>query len=224
MTNDLQNSTLYEEAYHQRERRSNFRFLAVILTFFLLFFGFRLYWTSHFGGVRVDGPSMLNTLVNGEQLIMRYANENNPAKRGDIIVVDVSGYEEVRQKNEGKAPEDQLKFIIKRLIATEGDVVKCTAGQVEVKYAGEEEFTKLVEPYAHYSSAAKKAEYNFSEYTVGKGQIFFLGDNRNNSIDSRYNQENGSNLHGRLYEAKDVVGVVPTWAIENQSILEKIFF
>ncbi len=224
MTKDLKNSTLYEERYHQKERRGNFRFAAVLFALALAFFGFRLYWVSHYSGVRVDGPSMLNTLHHGDRLVMRLVDDDRPAKRGEIIVVDVRGYEEVQEKNEGKDPENQLKFIIKRLIATEGDVVKCTAGQVEIKYAGDEEFTPLNEPYARYESQTKKAEYTFAEYTVGEGEVFFLGDNRNNSIDSRYNQENGSNLHGRLYQAKDIVGVVPAWAVENQSILEKIFF
>ena len=56
------------------------------------------------------------------------------------------------------------------------------------------------------------------------GEIFFLGDNRLNSCDSRYQEYGGSHLKDKLYKATDVYGVVPEWALEHQEILAKIFF
>ncbi len=224
MKKDLKDSTLYEEQYHVKERRSNRRFFLVLAVIVLAFLGLRYYWVNHFGGVQVDGWSMKKTLASGEQLIMEYTGEGKRAVRGDIIVVQVDGYEEVKAENEGKPDSRRLKFLIKRLIAVEGDAVRCTDGQVEIKYAGTDEFVALDEPYAYYPTLTAKQGYDFAEYIVGKGEVFFLGDNRTNSMDSRYKEEKGSHLNGRLYKEADIIGVVPSWALRYQVILEKIFF
>ncbi len=224
MTRDLKDSALYESRYGLRERRANLRFIVLLLMIVALFLGGRVYWINHYGGVQVYGPSMQNTLQSGEQLIIEYTGEKNKAKRGDIIVVQVDGYAEVKKENEGLPASQQLKFVIKRLIAVEGDVVRCEDGRVEIKYAGEEDFQPLDEPYAYYPSDRAKEEYDFAEYKVGRGEVFFLGDNRTNSKDSRYKEKNGSNLKDRLYEEKDIIGFVPEWALKYQSILQKIFF
>ncbi len=223
MQKDLRDSELYEERYRFKERRSNLRFFTVLfLLAFSLLFG-RAYWVNHFGGVEVDGDSMYKTLLNGQQLIVRYAEGETPAKRGDIIVVYVENYPEIQAENEGKREEFKLKYLIKRLIAVEGDVVKCVDGQIYLKEKGETEFSLLEEPYAYYPGDKKKQEYDFAEYTVGEGEIFFLGDNRCNSLDSRY-QEGYSHLKDRLYKTEDIFGVVPDWAVEYRESLSKIFF
>ncbi len=224
MQRDLIDSELYEERYRFKERRSNVRFFTVLLGILLVFLGLRTYWTSNFSGVGVDGASMNKTLYNGEQLIMRYSDGGKDANYGDVIVVHVEHYPEVREYNANRAEPYKLKYLIKRLIAKEGDAVKCTDGQLYIRYKGKTEFTKLNEPYAYYYSAAAKEQYDFATYEVGKGEIFFLGDNRCNSMDSRYREEQGSHLNGRLYKQTDIYGIVPQWAIDNQRILEKIFF
>ena len=216
MRKDLEGSELYEAHYRFKERRSNARFLVAILLCFLFFFGVRVYWTSTFGGVEIDGDSMNYTLLDGEQLLMKYSDNGKDAKRGDVIVVYVGNYAECASVKSG--------YLIKRLIAIEGDTVKCVDGQVYIQYAGCSEYEKLDEPYAHYRSAYDKQSYDFGPYKVGEGEIFFLGDNRNNSVDSRYGITQGSHLPNRLYKTEDIFGIVPEWAIEKQEILEKIFF
>ncbi len=224
MSKDLQDSELYEERYHFKEQRSNRRFITVIVLIVLLFLGLRSYWVNTFGGVEVDGESMYPTL-RSEQLLLMKTREK--AKRGDIIVVYVGGYPEVQAYNEGRA--NKLEYLIKRLIAVEGDTVKCKDGQIQIQYAGADTFVPLDEPYAHYTD---KEIYDFSEYVVGKGEVFFLGDNRNSSIDSRYRETikvgagrvRCSHLPDRLYKKTDIVGVVPQWAVDKRETLEKIFF
>ncbi|MBQ8291172.1 MAG: signal peptidase I [Clostridia bacterium] len=215
---DLQNSDLYEARFQCKERKSNARFFCALLAIFIVFVSFRGWWTSSYGGVIVDGLSMRTTLSDGQRLLMRYADKRHKAERGDIIVIYVGGYAEC-QSVKGD-------YLIKRLIAKEGDKVKCTDGQIEIKYAGTSEYTLLFEPYAYYGDYKK--EYDFDEYTVGAGEIFFLGDNRSGkgtSVDSRYYQyPSGSHLTDRLYKESDVYGVVPDWAVENSEILSKIFF
>ena len=216
MRKDLRESTLYEECYRFKERRSNALFFTVLAVLFLCLYGLRLYWMNNFGGVQIDGASMNQTLRHGEQLLMKYSDGGKDAKRGDVIVVYVGGYEECSKVGSG--------YLIKRLIAIEGDTVKCQDGQVSIKYAGAENYVNIEEPYAFFPTEKRKAEYDFGPYVVGEGEIFFLGDNRTNSIDSRYGIENGSHLKDKLYKAEDIFGIVPQWAIEHQNILEKIFF
>ena len=199
----------------EKERGTGIFFYGALAIMLLAVISFRIYWGQTYAGVIVDGVSMNQTLYNGEKLLMRKASERESAKRGDIIVVYVGDYPEC---------EDVASdYLIKRLIAVEGDKVKCQDGQLFIWYAGETGYVPLDEPYAYYSSSQAKLNYDFNEYVVGKDEIFFIGDNRNNSRDSRYQEPGGSHLT-HLYKQKDIYGVVPTWALENQKILEKIFF
>ena len=215
MNKSLTDSEIYEMRHGFKERRSNVNFIAVIFLIFILFLSFSAWWKDNFGGVVVEGSSMNKTLYNGDKLLMRYA-KGYKAQRGDVIVIYVGDYEECNDVGSN--------FIIKRLIAMEGDEVRCTDGQIEIKYAGTDEWEKLDEPYAYYANY--RSDYDFIEpYVVGEGEIFFLGDNRSgrgSSQDSRY-KEGLSHLDG-LYKERDIYGVVPAWAIEHQEILSKIFF
>lgn len=209
----IKNNVRYE--YPQRKKRTPWGFYAFILLFLCAILFFRWYWTNNFGGVTVSGHSMDKTLYNGEQLLMQYT-DGSDAERGDIIVVYVGDYKEFSETNEANKTE----YLIKRLIAIEGDSVRCTDGKIEIKYAGTVEWTPLDEPYAYYQDMLA---YDFNEYVVGAGEVFFLGDNRNNSQDSRYMEVGGSRLNG-LYKQSDIVGIVPDWAVKHQKILGKVFF
>ena len=209
------NTTENENVYDERERRSNARFCAVLLSIVVVLLLFLNFWTANFSFVLVSGHSMDKTLYTGEQLLMKHT-DGSDAERGDVIVVYVGDYEEFNVTGGGEKTE----YLIKRLIAVEGDRVRCEDGQIEIKYAGTDVWVDLNEPYAYYMH---KQAYDFSEYVVGAGEVFFLGDNRNNSQDSRYMQVGGSRLDC-LYKRSDIVGIVPDWAIKNQKILEKIFF
>lgn len=210
----MHDSELYETRYGWKEERSNFRFYLFLLCAVLCLCVFRVWWTASFWGVVVDGTSMVNTLQHGDKLLVRRVKSADELDYGTVIVVDVSDYAECAGIKDG--------LLIKRLIAKEGDKVRCTGGNVEICYAGRQEFVRLDEPYAHYTDPSS---YNFAEYTVGEGEIFFLGDNRNYSKDSRYyDYPNGSHLENKLYKSEDVVGYLSDWAYENKDILERIFF
>ncbi len=218
MHKDLSQSQLYIEK--KGEKSSWVPFLLLLVLIFSVFLNLRYYWVSTFGGVVVEGHSMDDTLFDGEKLLMKFTSSGATAKRGDIIVVDVRGYSGSDKVKDNEDFKD-TNFLIKRLIAVEGDVVRCKDGEISIQYGGAGEFKTLHEPYAKYLN---KGNYDFKkEYVVGKDEIFFLGDNRDNSIDSRYNETDGSHLNC-LYLEKDIYGVVPEWAIEHREILEFIFF
>jgi len=126
--------------------------------------------------VRVEGYSMLPTLDNGEYvLISRLSYKLGDYQRGDIIVFRPPMYPDAAywQRLFGlPSLDDQYEDYIKRIIGLPGETVKIANGKVYINDV------PLVEPYID-------APPNYSnEWTVPKGQLFVLGDNRNNSADS----------------------------------------
>ena len=202
---DLRDGELYEYRYRYKSRRSTTIFYCVLALIVAAALGFRIYWTNTFGGVYVDGNSMYPTLHSGDELLMKYGGD---AERGNVIVVDVRSYGD-------EYDFGNTQFLIKRLIAVEGDTVYCEDGEVYIRYAGTEEFVPLDEPYIPDGEI-----YSFGPYEVGTDEIFFLGDNRLNSKDSRYKE--GLSHLDCLYKESDIYGIVPDWAIKYKEILKYI--
>ncbi len=218
---DLKDSEIYELRFGWKEKRSNNRFMLVFALAMLALVSFVFWFHANFSGVQVSGPSMQKTLMGGEYLLMKEVRGGEGFTYGDVVVVSVEHYPEIQKLNEKKAEKDKTKFLIKRVIAMEGDKVKFEKGEMWLwkDYESGGGYEKLNEPYAYYSN---KSRYECSEYTVGEGEVFFLGDNRNASLDSRYLDDN-SHLSD-LYKATDICGVVPNWAIRNHALLELMFF
>jgi signal peptidase I len=109
--------------------------------------------------VRVDGFSMRPTLQDGEYILVnKLAYKFSEPKRGDIIVF-------IFPVN----PEEDL---IKRIIGIPGDTVSVQDGVLSVNG------TAVDEPYINAPPA-----YN-GTWQVPEGNLFVLGDNRNDSRDS----------------------------------------
>ena len=215
MNKELKKSELYKMRHEADGGGELLRFILVWLIVLALFLNAMSLLTSNFGWVTVDGSSMYKTLQNGDNLLTKKVTNADELQHGDIIVVYVGDYEECK--------DVAGKYLIKRLIGKEGDKIKCVEEQVYICYAGTQEWVELDEPYAYYGNSADV--YDFAEYTVGEGEIFFLGDNREYSRDSRYYEwaEGKCHLRDRLYKSKDVVSVVPKWALEKSAFFEKVF-
>lgn len=128
-------------------------------------------FTLFFRVATIDGPSMMNTLHNGERVII--TNFLYTPKRGDIVVISRNESNSVSALNSEELP------IIKRIIATEGQEVNIDFEEGVVYVDGK----ALDEPYA-LEPTTRKFDVEFP-LTVSPGCVFVLGDNRNNSKDSR---------------------------------------
>lgn len=122
-----------------------------------------LIFTFFFRIVGVSGNSMLPTLQSGNWLAIRAINTE--IERGDIVVIT--------QPNALNEP------LIKRVIALGGDTVDIDFISGTVCVNGE----VLDEPYI-YEPTHRSANVAFP-LTVPEGCVFVMGDNRNNSLDSR---------------------------------------
>ena len=148
-----------------------FEIFIVTTCFVLLFFSFitRL--------CRVEGPSMEDTLINDEMLVI--SDLFYTPECGDVIVFHQTSTT-VSRLNEP---------IVKRVIATENQWldIKVNDNRLTVTVYDEnmENPRVLVEDYAKYSSYTSLNPDNTYPMQIPVGHVFVMGDNRNHSTDSR---------------------------------------
>lgn len=125
-------------------------------------------FTMVLGKVEVSGDSMLDTLHNGDQLII--TGYNYTPTRGDIVII---------AKNASKTELGRIytnKPLVKRIVATEGQTVEIKDGYLFVDDVKQEE---------NYARTLTLDNGFKGKQTVPEGCIFVLGDNRGDSADSR---------------------------------------
>lgn len=131
-----------------------------------------LVFSFFFRVATISGNSMLNTLHNGDKVII--TNLNYEPRQGDIVVVSRNIENSAEGESESQEP------IIKRVIAVGGQTVDIDFEKGIVYVDG----TPLKENYLG-SPTNKSGDVEFPIY-VPKGHIFILGDNRMDSLDSRF--------------------------------------
>lgn len=124
---------------------------------------------------RVEQDSMRNTLVPEQYVLVDKLTPNfDSYSRGDIVVFH-PGRREESCAEEASVADGGVPFI-KRVIGVPGDTVTITDGSVTVNGA------ELDEPYVLGTTTVPDGQ---REWPVEEGRLFVMGDNRNNSTDSR---------------------------------------
>ena len=133
---------------------------------------------------KIPSGSMIPTLLVGDHILVNkflYGTKIpffdkrvfmfKKPERGDIIVF--------------KYPENPSKDFIKRVVAAEGDVIESKNKMIHVNG------NKVNEPYAQHTDSSMRPmgiepRDNFGPVIVPKNKYFVMGDNRDQSYDSRY--------------------------------------
>ena len=112
--------------------------------------------------IQVNGDSMLNTLRDGEKILVnKMLYKIKEPSKGSIIIFDY--------------PEDRNYQLIKRVIALEGETIEIKDGLVRVNGV------EIIENYIK-----ERTIDDFDKRVVPNNSVFVLGDNRHNSKDSRF--------------------------------------
>jgi signal peptidase I len=153
---------------------------------------------------KIPSESMIPTLLVGDDLLANkfvygikipFFNRKililTSPHKGDIIVF--------------RSPEDPRKELIKRVVAVEGDLIEERNKRIFINGRASNE------PYIqHTDDFLEDPRDNFGPYVVPKDKLFVMGDNRDESYDSRF--------YG-FVDLKDVEGkaFVVYWSWDNET-------
>lgn len=141
--------------------------------------------TYVFQSYEVDGPSMETTLQNQDRLIVlklprtlaRVTGHDFIPNRGDVVIFNSSGSPETNSSG-------QTKQLIKRVIGLPGDRVVVKDGTLTV-YNDKNPDGFQPDKTLPFGKVIVTTPGDL-DLTVQDGQVFVCGDNRANSLDSRY--------------------------------------
>ncbi len=112
----------------------------------------------------IPSASMETTIMTGDRIFgNRLAYKNHTPERGDIVIF--------------RFPDDETQLFIKRVIGLPGETVEIKDGKVYIN----DSKTPLDEPYVKVHALG-----DYGPVTVPEGGYFMMGDNRNQSADSRF--------------------------------------
>ncbi len=142
--------------------------------------------TFLFQPFQIPSPSMEDTLLVGDHILVNkfavaplsFSVERlflpiTEVGRGDIVVF--------------RYPHDERQDYVKRIVGLPGETIKIVNRVVYIKKAGEEGYVPLLEPYGNHKDPGGVPPNldNYGPVTIPAGRYFAMGDNRDNSLDSR---------------------------------------
>ncbi|WP_284984569.1 signal peptidase I [Arthrobacter sp. efr-133-TYG-118] len=193
--------------------------IAIVLSFLIKTFLFRAFF--------IPSESMVNTLdVDDRIFVNLLVPQPFALERGDIVVFkDAQGWLPPTQKTSpgpfkwfqdglvfvGLLPDETNQHLVKRVIGLPGDRVSCCDSSARVSVNG----TVLNESYINPAQIPMAKSF---DVVVPAGKIWVMGDNRNNSADSREHQS----VNGGFIDISDVEGkaTVIAWPINRWQILD----
>lgn len=214
------NNKIKVDLLHDKPVFSIYFRIFVLVSLLIICFG--LYFNLFYSGVYIIGDSMLPTLrgaAHAEDIDDEledsgdyiYVNRYRKPDYGDIVVVTRRD-----EKTVNGQTVTENTTIVKRVIAMGGDSVRIVDGVVYVRYKDKNDFVPLTEKYVSEERNTLKIDFpvingvlNINGYQVEEDCMFLLGDNRDNSLDSR---ENG----GRSFPVKDLYGVAAGWSLKHK--------
>ena len=160
---------MVDEDKAQSPARSLFDVVATVVIAVLAAFLLR---TFVIGVYVVPTGSMLDTIQEGDMLV----GEKVTLRWGAPSVGDVVTFD---------SPLEPGTVLIKRVVASEGQVIDLRGGVLYVDGVAQDEPYTEGKPTESLSSLQGSAQIQYP-YTVPDGCVFCMGDNRTNSLDSRY--------------------------------------
>ncbi len=176
-----------------QQEKAVVRFIVIMLALGTIPFAF-LVRENIIEAFKIPSGAMRPTLQIGDHILTRkFRTLSTPVQRGDIVVFPY--------------PEDPEKNFIKRVVGLEGDTVRITDGELYIndqmvpsKRVGEQsvegqpsiDFGQLTTYEEQIGGATYRIQHlrdritiNGGPWQVPQGTVFVMGDNRDNSMDSR---------------------------------------
>jgi signal peptidase I len=168
----------------QLKNRSTWKYISIVVLTIIIGFSYGTYIRTFVRAYTIPTGSMKNTILVGDNILVDQVDGNDYIPlAGDIVVFQY--------------PQDKSVSYIDRCIATGGQTIEIRDKKVYIdgKQIDETRYTKFIDNRIFKKSMVNKttptfqnlgSRDNFGPLRVPENHYFLMGDNRDNSFDSRY--------------------------------------